>query len=117
MLTTLAREGIATAYIDPGKPWQNGVGESLHSRFRDECLIQGAFFTVHEAAVPIEQYRRTYNQARPHSSLRNHTPAEVGTRRARPHREERSRHAVLDTRGCHIILVRRTGASQAGSHP
>ncbi len=31
-------------------------------------------------------------EARPHSSLHYHTPAEVATRRARPHREERSRH-------------------------
>src|SRR5712691_2958373 len=88
----LAREGITTAYIDPGKPWQNGVGESFHSRFRDECLDQEAFFTVHEAAVIIEQYRRTYNQARPHSSLHYHTPAEVAQRRARPHRERSSQH-------------------------
>jgi putative transposase len=83
----LGREQITTAYIDPGKPWQNGVGESFHSRFRDECLNQEAFFTVREAAVLIERYRRTYNEARPHSSLHYHTPAEVATRRARPPRE------------------------------
>ncbi len=88
----LAREGIMTAYIDPGKPWQNGVGESFHSRFRDECLNQEAFFTVHEAAVIIEQYRRTYNEARPHSSLDYHTPAEVAQRRARPHGARSSQH-------------------------
>src|SRR5881296_444754 len=88
----LGRAGITTAYIDPGKPWQNGVGESFHSRFRDECLNQEAFFTVREAAVLIEQYRRTYNEARPHSSLRYHTPTEVATRRARPHREPSPEH-------------------------
>ncbi len=88
----LAREGITTAYIDPGKPWQNGVGESFHSRFRDECLNQEVFFTVHEAAVIIEQYRRVYNEARPHSSLHYHTPAEVAQRRARPHREPSPQH-------------------------
>lgn len=88
----LGREHITTAYIDPGKPWQNGVGESFHSRFRDECLNQEAFFTVSEAAVLIERYRRTYNEARPHSSLRYHTPAEVATRRARPPRELSQQH-------------------------
>src|SRR6266545_5116813 len=88
----LAREGITTAYIDPGKPWQNGVGESFHSRFRDECIDQEVFFTVHEAAAIIEQYRRTYNEARPHSSLHYHTPAEVAQRRARSHRERSSQH-------------------------
>ena len=88
----LGRTGITTAYIDPGKPWQNGVGESFHSRFRDECLNQEAFFTVSEAAIIIEQYRRAYNEARPHSSLHYHTPAEVANRRARPHGERSLQH-------------------------
>jgi len=69
-----------------------GLCGGFHSRFRDECLDQEVFFTVHEAAVIIEQYRRVYNEARPHSSLHYHTPAEVAMRRARHHREERSRH-------------------------
>jgi putative transposase len=88
----LRREGITTAYIEPGKPWQNGVGESFHSRFRDECLNQESFFTVREAAIIIEQYRRTYNEARPHSSLHYQTPAEAATRRARPLRERSPQH-------------------------
>lgn len=88
----LQHAGITTAYIEPGKPWQNGVGESFHSRFRDECLNQEAFFTVREAAILIEQYRRTYNEARPHSSLHYHTPNEVAARRARPQRAHSSQH-------------------------
>ncbi|MGH7427330.1 MAG: IS3 family transposase [Candidatus Methylomirabilaceae bacterium] len=90
----LEREGITTAYIDPGKPWQNGVGESFHSRFRDECLNQESFFTVREAAIVIEQYRRSYNEARPHSSLHYHTPAEVATRRARSPGERTPQHGL-----------------------
>ena len=35
-----------------------------------------------EARVLIEQYRRQYNEARPHSSLGYHTPAEIGACRA-----------------------------------
>jgi putative transposase len=78
----LGQTGITTAYIDPGKPWQNGVGESFHSRFRDECQDREWFHTPQEARVLIEQYRRQYNETRPHSSLGYHTPAEVGARRA-----------------------------------
>ena len=78
----LARSGIATAYIDPGKPWQNGVGESFHSRLRDECLDREWFHSLAEARVILEQYRRHYNEARPHSSLGYQTPAEVGQHRA-----------------------------------
>lgn len=32
------REGIDLAFINPGKPWQNGADESFHGRLRDECL-------------------------------------------------------------------------------
>jgi hypothetical protein len=32
------KEGIDTAFIDPGKPWQNGTSESFNGRLRDECL-------------------------------------------------------------------------------
>jgi putative transposase len=29
---------IETAFIDPGKPWQNGVDESFNGTFRDQHL-------------------------------------------------------------------------------
>lgn len=38
LLKWIVDQGIETALIDPGKPWQNGALESLNSRFRDECL-------------------------------------------------------------------------------
>ena len=38
ILKWVTDEGIATALIDPGKPWQNGVNESFNGKFRDECL-------------------------------------------------------------------------------
>jgi len=72
----LAGEGTQTLYIDPGSPWQNAYGESFHSRFRDECLNAELFANVQEAKVVIEQWRRDYNQERPHSSLSYMTPAE-----------------------------------------
>lgn len=78
----LAHRGVATAYIDPGKPWQNGVGESFHSRLRDECLDREWFHSLAEARVLLEQYRQCYNAERPHSSLGYRTPAEVGQHRA-----------------------------------
>jgi len=94
----LGQTGITTAYIDPGKPWQNGLGESFHSRFRDECLDREWFHTPQEARVLIEQYRRQYNEARPHSSLGYRTPAEIGACRApiaSPFTPEHGREALL----------------------
>jgi hypothetical protein len=38
VLRWLTDEGIETAHIAPGKPWQNGTDESFNGRFRDECL-------------------------------------------------------------------------------
>ena len=62
--------------IDPGKPWQNGVGESFNGKFRDECLSLEWFRSRAEAKVVIESWRRHYNEVRPHSSLGYLTPAE-----------------------------------------
>lgn len=38
LLRWVAPEGIHTAFIDPGKPWQNGCDESFNGKFRNECL-------------------------------------------------------------------------------
>jgi putative transposase len=61
--------------IDPGKPWQNGTGESFNGKFRDECLSLEWFRSRAEAKVVIETWRRHYNEVRPHSSLSYLTPA------------------------------------------
>ena len=71
-----ATADIQTLYIEPGSPWQNGLIESFHSRFRAECLTPEIFFSIAEARVVVEDYRRLYNQQRPHSSLGYKTPDE-----------------------------------------
>lgn len=67
---------IKVAHIDPGKPWQNGTDESFNGRLRDECLSLEWFRSRLEARVIIEQWRRHYNEVRPHSSLDYRTPVE-----------------------------------------
>ena len=67
-------ETIETALIDPGKPWQNGTNESFNGKFRDECLAMEWFRNRTEARIVIEDWRRHYNEARPHSSLQYQTP-------------------------------------------
>src|SRR5262245_29212556 len=71
----LADHEIKTIYIEPGRPWQNGFVESFHGRFRDECLNREQLWTLTEARVVIEDFRRKYNQARTHSRLRYESPA------------------------------------------
>lgn len=67
---------IQTLYIEPGSPWQNGLGESFNGRLRDECLNAERFGNPREAKVIVESWRRHYNEERPHSSLSYQTPVE-----------------------------------------
>lgn len=76
LLKWILDQGIETALIDPGKPWQNGATESFNGKFRDECLSLEWFRSRAEAKVVIEAWRKHYNQVRPHSSLGYLTPAE-----------------------------------------
>ena len=61
--------GAKTAYIEPGSPWENGYIESFNARFRDELLNGEIFYSLKEAQIVIEQWRRHYNTKRPHSAL------------------------------------------------
>lgn len=67
--------GARTAYITPGSPWENGYVESFNARLRDELLNGEIFCSLREAQIIIEQWRRHYNQERPHSSLGYKPPA------------------------------------------
>ncbi|MET3432760.1 putative transposase [Herbaspirillum seropedicae] len=71
-----AERGVKLAFTQPGKPTQNAYIESFNGRFRDECLNDHWFSTLHEARYRIEAWRRDYNSMRPHSALNYATPAE-----------------------------------------
>jgi putative transposase len=75
ILRWLQAAEIETAFIDPGKPWQNGADESFNGKFRDQHLSLQWFRNRADAKVSIEQWRRHYNEVRPHSSLGYLTPA------------------------------------------
>jgi len=67
--------GVKTLFIEPGSPWENGYIESFNGKLRDELLKREIFTTLEEARVLIEQWRREYNQVRPHSALGYRPPA------------------------------------------
>ena len=67
--------GAKTAYIVPGSPWENGYCESFNGRFEDELLNGEIFYSLKEAQIIIEQWRRNYNTKRPHSALGYRPPA------------------------------------------
>jgi transposase InsO family protein len=71
----LNRLGVKTLFIEPGSPWENGYIESFNGKLRDELLNRETFYTLIETKVLIEQWRKEYNQVRPHSSLSYRPPA------------------------------------------
>jgi len=71
----LSRLGVKTLFIEPGSPWENGYIESFNGKLRDEFLNRETFTTLEEARVLIEQWRKEYNQVRPHSARNYHPPA------------------------------------------
>ena len=71
----LERLGVKTLFIEPGSPWENGYIESFNGKLRDELLNREIFTTLTEAKILIEQWRKEYNQVRPHSALEYQPPA------------------------------------------
>lgn len=70
------RNQVILDYITPGRPMENGYIESFNGKFREECLNQNWFQNIAEASIIVEQWRKDYNNARPHSSLGYLTPKE-----------------------------------------
>ncbi|MBL8707405.1 MAG: IS3 family transposase [Rhodospirillales bacterium] len=71
----IAAVGAQTAYIEPGSPWENGYIESFNARLRDELLNGEIFYSLREAQIVIESWRRHFNAVRPHASLGYRAPA------------------------------------------
>jgi transposase InsO family protein len=71
----LNRLGVATLYIEPGSPWENGYVESFIGKLRDELLNGEVLDTLIEAKILVEGWRKAYNRFRPHSSLGYRPPA------------------------------------------
>jgi putative transposase len=72
----LQEQNIQTAYIEPGKPWQNGANESFNGRLRDECLNMEVFYCLADARWTIGRYRRYFNEERLHGGIGSIPPSE-----------------------------------------
>lgn len=68
--------GVQLSFINKGKPTENCYIESFNGKFRDECLDMNWFVSLDQAERAIEQWRKEYNEIRPHSSLGGHSPLE-----------------------------------------
>jgi putative transposase len=72
--TTL--HGIRHILIQPGRPMQNGYIESFNGKFRYECLNEQWFQSMPQARDCIAEWRKDYNEVRPHSSLGRIPPSQ-----------------------------------------
>lgn len=71
----LDKLSVKPLFIEPGSPWENGYVESFNGKMRDELLNREIFYTLKEAQILIERWRKEYNYIRPHSSLAYRPPA------------------------------------------
>jgi len=90
----LPAQGTEPIQVAPGSPWENGVGESFNSRFRDEFLEREEFEDASDAREKGRWYKREYNGVRPHSSLSYQTPKQFAAecdagQHGQPPREKR----------------------------
>jgi putative transposase len=68
---------VTLDFSRPGKPTDNAYIESFNGSFRDECLNIHWFLSMEDARAKIEDWRREYNEFRPHSSLGERTPSGI----------------------------------------
>ena len=71
----LKRLEVKPLFIEPGSPWENGYIESFNGKMRDELLAREIFYSLKEAQILIEMWRKYYNMVRPHSALGYRPPA------------------------------------------
>lgn len=67
---------INLAYIEPGKPTQNGLIERFNGTCRREFLDANLFYSIDHARELASEWMHEYNFERPHSALANRSPIE-----------------------------------------
>lgn len=67
---------VTLDFSRPGKPTDNAFIESFNARVQKECLNQHWFLSLSDARLKINQWRKEYNEDRPHSMLGYLTPNE-----------------------------------------
>jgi putative transposase len=68
------QRGVTLDFSRPGKPTDNGFIESFNGKFRTECLNTHWFMSLDDARAKMEDWRRDYNEVRPHSAIGNQAP-------------------------------------------
>jgi putative transposase len=67
--------GVRHILNQAGKPTQNAYIESFNGKLRDECLNEHWFETLRQAREALAEWRKDFNEVRPHSSCSRMPPA------------------------------------------
>ncbi len=77
-LDTWSKENkVELAFIQPGRPMQNGYVERFNGSLRSELLNAYVFKNIRQVRLLTENWKQDYNQNRPHQALGNKTPKQV----------------------------------------
>lgn len=68
-------KGVVLDFSRPGKPTDNAFIEAFNGRLRAECLNAHWFLTLDDARLKMEEWRKYYNEERPHGAIGNKCPA------------------------------------------
>ena len=68
------QKDVVLDFSRPGKPTDNGFIESFNGKLRAECLNTHWFMSLDDARAKMEDWRRDYNEVRPHSAIGNKPP-------------------------------------------
>jgi putative transposase len=68
------QKAVVLDFSRPGKPTDNCFIESFNGKFRAECLNTHWFMSLDDARANMEDWRRDYNEIRPHSAIGNKPP-------------------------------------------
>lgn len=66
--------GVTLDFSRPGKPTDNAFIEAFNGRFRAECLNAHWFMSLEDAREKMEDWRRYYNEQRPHGAIGQKAP-------------------------------------------
>jgi len=72
--------GVVLDFSRPGKPTDNAYAESFNAIVRMECLGQHWFMDLPDAQEKVEDWRREYNEVRPHGAIGDRAPLAMLTR-------------------------------------
>ena len=68
---------VTLDFSRPGKPTDNGFIEAFNSKLRAECLNAHWFMSLADAREKLEDWRRHYNEDRPHSAIGYNVPIDM----------------------------------------